>query len=987
MVVYLNLQIQTIHNTIVFKALFVLCQLTFLNLCYFWILSNRASAQVTPDASNINTQVNQNGGVAEITGGQTRGGNLFHSFQDFSVPTGNEAFFNNANDISNIFSRVTGGNISNIDGAIRNNGSASLFLINPAGIIFGNNARLDIGGSFLASTSSSILFEDGEFSAVDNLNEPVLTINAPIGLGFRDNPGDIVNRSFAQNSAGEFAGLEVTSGNSLTLAGGNINFEGGNLTASGGNINLGGLFQAGRINFNEDGSLSFPENVTRGNITLSNASEIDVRSSGGGNINVNARNLNLEEGESGVSRIRAGISPDSTLADAQAGDIVIDTTGNISLNEGRITNNQDGIGNSGNIFIATDSLSLQNGSDIGSNTLGQGNAGSVNITTTGNITADGESLEGIPSGITSIVNPGATGNSGGVTITTSNLNLTNGGVVDTSTLGQGDTGSVNITATENITADGESPGGFNSGIASLVNPGAEGSAGGVTISTSNLSLTNGGGVSSSILGQGNAGAVSITATEGITADGEDSASFPSGITSLVNPGAEGDAGGVTISTNNLSLTNGGRVDASTLGQGDAGSVNITATENITVDGENSGGFSSGIINVVNPGVEGDAGGITISVNNLDLTNGGQVSAGTFGRGNAGAINITATGDITANGENSDGIPSNITSQVTSEAEGDAGGIDISANSLSLTNGGQVSAGTFGRGNAGTINITATGNITADGENSGGFPSNITSQIGSGAEGDAGGIDISTNNLSLTNGGQVSAGTFGRGNAGAINVTATGDITADGEDSRGFASGIANGVNTEAEGNAGGVTISSGNLNLTNGGQVDSSTGGQGNAGNINVNTTESIAISGASENTRSGLFANTAIGNGNGGNVNVVTDQLTIGDRGTIEASNFDSFGVVPSGTGEPGNITIEANSIDLTDSARIEAASQSATGVGANVDLIVADNIALRNNSFISAQAFNNADGGNLNIDTNFIVAFPGDNDIVASAEQGQGG
>ena len=211
-------------------------------------------AQVTTDGT-VNTQVNQNGDVAEITGGETRGSNLFHSFQDFSVGAGNEAFFNNADNISDIFSRVTGGNISNIDGLIRANGTANLFLINPAGIVFGEGARLDIGGSFLGTTSSSILFEDGEFSAVDNLNQPILTINAPIGLNFRDEPGDIVNNSVASadfDSEPSFDdnlfGIRVPDGKTFALAGGNITLDGGRIVAVGGKIELGAVGDSGTLN-------------------------------------------------------------------------------------------------------------------------------------------------------------------------------------------------------------------------------------------------------------------------------------------------------------------------------------------------------------------------------------------------------------------------------------------------------------------------------------------------------------------------------------------------------------------------------------------------------------------------------------------------------------------------------------------------------------------------------------------------------------------
>jgi filamentous hemagglutinin family protein len=714
-------------STIVY--LIKICLYSFGFIC----ISNKiSSAQVTSD-NTVNTQVNQNGTVVEITGGETRDSNLFHSFQEFSIPTGNEAFFNNGSAIANIFSRVTGNTVSQIEGLIRANGSANLFLINPAGIIFGENASLDIGGSFLATTANSIQFNDGEFSAIAPEEEPILTISVPIGLSFDESPGEIINNSVAN----ERRGLEVATGNNITLLGGNISFEAGTVTAPGGKVDLGGLSAAGTVNIADDGSLAFPNNVAQADLSLE-AGIVDVRGSGG-SININAGNVELKAGDLGSSAVAASTAVGSKVTEAQAGNITIDATNKIVINDSTVANvvDFDTEGDAGGISINTGSLSLTNGGAVNASTYGQGNAGQVKITAQDTVDIGGENLEGFPSGVDSSVDSEATGNAGGVSIKTSSLSLTNGGFINASTFSQGNAGLVEVNAQNTIVIDGESSQGFISGIGSQVNFEATGDAGGVNLTTSSLSLMNGGVINASTLGQGNAGTLEIMAKDTISIDGESSAGFITAITSTVgstlNSEATGNAGGIRITTNSLFLSNGGQVDASTFGQGNAGTLEIMAKDTISIDGKSLEGSVSIAASKVLPEAVGNAGGVKITTDFLSLTNGGQANASTLGQGNAGELIVKA-----------DSLSLDNNAKIIAATESGFGGIvDLQiTDGIILKDNSSISAQAFQKADGGNLNIDA-GFIVA-------LPNGNNDILASAESGKGGNITINTQGLFAPN---------------------------------------------------------------------------------------------------------------------------------------------------------------------------------------------------------------------------------------------
>ncbi|MDZ8241459.1 MAG: filamentous hemagglutinin N-terminal domain-containing protein [Nostoc sp. ChiQUE01a] len=446
--------------------------------------ANCAFAQITPDTTlPNNSQVTTQGNITIIEGGTPLESNLFHSFKDFSVLNGTTAEFKNSEGIQNIISRITGKSISNIDGILKANGTANLFLINPNGIIFGKNASLNIGGSFIASTASSLNFTDGtKFSATNPQTTPVLTVSLPIGLQFGATAAPIRNQSQASlggaiNSLGESVGLQVQPRKTLALIGGDITLEGGNLTAVSGRIELGSVAGNSLVNLKStvqgwilgyEGVQNF-QNIQLIQRTVDGSgipSQVDVTGVGGGNIQVQGKSVEL------------------------IGPFVI------------LRNRNNGVGDGGQLTITTRELSIRDGAQVFSSTRSKGAGGNLTVNASDSVeligtftTSDNRIL---PSTISSITT--SDGKAGNITLNTRKLLIQGGAEVSTQSSGVyrtpvefipavGSGGNLTVNALESIKLTGTAADGLPSGL--FAGTLGSGEAGKVTIATGQLIVSDG----------------------------------------------------------------------------------------------------------------------------------------------------------------------------------------------------------------------------------------------------------------------------------------------------------------------------------------------------------------------------------------------------------------------------------------------------------------------------------------------------------------
>ncbi len=838
---------------------------------------DRLQAQIIPDrslgneASVVTPNVEIKGRTAErIDGGAIRDSNLFHSFQDFNIGDLQRVYFANPEGITNIFSRVTGSNLSEIFGTLGVNGNANLFFINPNGIIFGENASLDVGGSFAASTANAIQFGDrGFFNATDPEQPPLLTVKPSAFFFNQINPGKIEN--FSTAPAGEdllerpLSGLRMPDGKSLLLLGGDIVIDGGGFHAPGGQLELAGVAGDGTIGLNVDGNnlnLSFPEDIAGADISLTNRSFVSTSGEGGGEIGVWGRRVTLSEG----SQIAA-----NTLGSSAGGGLAVNATESVKL-------------------IGTSAGGQPPGMESGV----EGEIGEITrlINLYQLLTTPSSGLFAETEGI---------GEVGDLTINTPALLVRDGAIVSAGTLGSGTGGNLTVSASESVQLIGASAiNKLKSGLYTIRF--GSGKAGNLTISARQLLIKDGAWAINGTVSPEAAGNLTVTATESVQLIGTSTidpltrnlfvpvfgiedlenlteAQLPGGL--VTSTFSEGAGGNLTIRTGQLLVRDGALAFTGTVGSsGDGGNLTVTATESVQLIGPSLGTTTE----------DASEGRIFSGLSTTTI----------LGTGEAGDLTINTPALLIQDGP--------LINTDTDEAGGDGGNITVTANALEADEGGQISTSTSGSSNAGNITLKIQDRITLAGAGSGLF-----ANTEAGSKGDGGSIFIDPTTMIIRDGAQVAVNSSGSGRGGNIDLQA-GSLTLD----RGT-------ITAETASNQGGdinLTISD-LLTLRNNSQISTTAGtaeSGGDGGDINIAADLIVAFPLENSDITANAFE------GNGGNIQIDTQNIfgfelqenpnlsditASSERGFAGTVNINTLGI------EPGQESIELP-IEIVDVSKL---------------------------------------------------------------------
>jgi filamentous hemagglutinin family protein len=972
-------------------------------------------------SSGLNTQisapVNHPGGTVQydITGGTRPDGgqNLFHSFGEFGVPANNIANFLNETTLptSNILARVTGGSISNIFGTIQTTefGDANLFLINPAGILFGPHATLNVGGVVAFTTADYLRLADGVlFNAIpDTAADAFLTASPVTAFGFLG--------ATAASIAIEGGNLAVPDGKTLSFIGGPRAFT----TDTGVTVPSGVSMSAG--------SLSAPNGLIYMS-TVTSPGEVQVPALSG----VQLATLESPSSDPTVIRIRSGefVMDHALLTVANSSDVAqsaieVTVQGAMALNNASsISTETLGAGYGGEVQIAAQSVQM-NGSFIKSTTMDDGRGGDISI------------------------------------LNAQTVNLINGAQIVSSNSGTGAGGDINVAATDTVSISGFDATGSLTGVTSVLivdqNTGfpavtsgifsltssasLNGSGGQIHLSspTATMTLQNGGTIATIASGNAAGGDIAVESqslnvadggqivsftgadlalgalTDGtgpggtITVSGQDSLSLSgysadlalsSSISSQSFGAAKG--GDIAASAVTITLENGAQFVASTLGAALSGNISVSTPSSLFISGSNPFGFSqiqtttgsiavtAGSVTITEQGFVSAGGDIAFQVqNDFNITTGGSLST------SGGTIGINAD-EVVVSGQ----TPERSTIQSISSGDLAAGDITITVRDLQVADRGLIrseGSGSAQNGNiiiknADSISITNLGEIST------------FNQAGPAAE-----INIGAHTVTL-NQGVISTTASGAGNASTINLTsdsttidmslissATNGGTARGGDVTIIASNnltikglftndsgltSASGIlaRTFAIGDAGNVVVHAGNIQISGGGGINNGSLSSGNAGSVTIEGIQSPAHSILIDGPGSGIFTETQ-DTGAGGNILIETSQSTTLTNGA--AISASSTGTMDN-AGDAGMVTIHAgNTFFMQDSS---VTTQATNGGGGQIEINAANLFQLVHGTISTSVFDGTGGGGDINIDPNLVV-LQNSSQILAQAVRGDGG
>jgi len=924
--------------------------------------------------------------LSEING-KTVGSNLFYSFSNFSIGATDTAWFNlNTPDLANVISRVTGGAESIIDGHLQmtNVGSApSFFFINPAGVTFGAGASVDVPGSFYVSTASGLNMSDGSVYAAHEAQASTLSAAEPESFGFLGDESGSINLSGLETDNVE---LTFKPGTDVGLIGNNVHIKNshisstaladGNLTQEGLNIQIAATGEES-VNFN------FANLNTKGNLVIEN-SHIEASGNGSGFLGIRAGDFKTTD---------SFLFVDNTgeIPMAENHGIVVSVNSLLVLDHSIISSDALGAavsspdqavkGNAGSVIVSADIIEMNNGGNISSSTFADGNAGRV-IVVANTINIDGSGfypdINGNPvpisSGISSRANISSHGSAGSIAVITDSLTIVNDGSITnfTEALTEGESIAVVVINANSIRLD--NGGNISSSTAGNNDAGVVIMSGldsnleqEIFTDAESITITNGGFIDSSTIGDGhgNAGSIHVQAKQ-ITIDGQGETKSATGIVSRSESREEGkfesngSAGRIDVFADSVVLRDNGQISNSTQARsnGDFLSVVTINANNINLD---SGGniFSSTSGNADAGGVailgrERDlANGVFTDAESITITNGGLIDSSTRGGGSANFVHVQAE-QIKIDGQ---GMLTGIFSDAEDGSSGNAFGVSLVADSLQLTNGGEVRSLTFGSGNAGAIAVDADF-IHIDGESNSSLATGIFSSSESLASGSAGRIDVITDSLDVINGGAINTST----------------------------------ASSEAGDSLGVITVSANHINLDGGGNISSSTSGNADAGGVAISGRESDLANGVFADaesitiTNGGFIDSSTSGSGNAGSLLLQAKAITIDGQGRSSSETGVYSTSVSTAAGSAGRIDVIVDSLDVINGGTINTATAGNSDV-AGLVVINADAINLASGGNISSSTSGNADAGVIEVTTDSLNLISTGSISTLTSGQGDAG